>query len=81
MMVGIREDLFIRGGGRIGLFRRPAGRGGQVVIARLIDRAAGRRPARRRFFPEVQVSQNGAYVNRVFDHRNLGHFPAALRTA
>ena len=42
-VVVIREDLFILGGRGIGLFRR----GWQVIIARLIDRAAGlRRPGR-----------------------------------
>ena len=71
----VRENLLICAGSLVVRFRR----GGRVVIARFVNRAAGRRTARRRFLPQVQVSENLTYDYRIFDRRQLGHLRAAPR--
>jgi len=76
VLIVVREDLLICGGSLVVRFRR----GGRVVVARFVDRAAGRRAARRRFFPEIQVSQKLRYDYWVFEHRDFSHLRAAART-
>ena len=53
ILVVVREDLLIRNGSLVVRFHR----NGRVVIARFVDRAAGRRTARRRFLPKAQMSE------------------------
>ena len=76
ILIVVREDLLFCGGGLVVGLRR----GGQFIVARFVDRAAGRRTTRRQFLPKIQMSQNLTYDYLVFDHRDLGHLRATLRT-
>ena len=75
VLIVVREKLLSRGGSLVVSFRR----GGRVVVARFVDRAAGRRTARGRFFPQVHMSKYVRYDYRILDCRQLDHLRAAPR--
>ena len=75
VLIVVREDLLSRGGSLVVSFRR----GGRVIVARCVDRAAGRRTARGRFLPQVHMSEYVRYDYRITDCRQLDHLRAAPR--